>query len=159
MASMKRQIIFRGKRLDNGEWVEGSLIQWGDGGMSIVAQLDTHSGIQHTAYRDTVGQWTGLTDRNGQRIFEGDILRVTEYENLVVMLSLDKTEIGSTPLEDCKYQKRVSFIGEVVFSESCFHVGNTYLSAFHGDQRFSQPIFEIEVVGNVWDNKDLLKTE
>ena len=51
------------------------------------------------------------------------------------------------------------WIGEVKYSESCFYVGDIYLSEFHGDMRFSSPIYEIEVLGNIHDNKELLNKE
>ena len=157
---MKREIKFRGKRLDGEGWAVGSYIE-----------AELNNGIAHeiVPYKrgepvvevapETVGQFTGLKDKNGRDIYDGDILRITEYENMAICLHLSKEEIEIACLEDCKYQQRDSFIGEVVFSESCFFVGDTYLSAFHGDQRFSQPIFEIEVIGNIHDNPELLKTE
>lgn len=69
-----REILFRGKRLDNGEWVEGSLIIWSYGGYSIeIGRLDTP---MESVIPDTVGQYTGLTDNVQQRIFEGDIVSI-----------------------------------------------------------------------------------
>lgn len=72
-----RKIKFRGKRLSTREWVYGSLIQWKDGTMTIITEnKEDHS--EFYVNPDTVGQYTGLKDRSGQDVYEGDLLRTPE---------------------------------------------------------------------------------
>lgn len=139
-----RQIKFRGKRIDNGEWVYGSLIDYRDGDFSITVQH--HVPTYVCVIPETVGQFTGLTDKNGVEIYENDILNGEK--------SISFRNYGSDTWDRNTYV--VS--GKVVFRHGHFEiVGVCDLSEipyYHssGNNHHSEWIEKIdgfEVIGNI----------
>ena len=152
-----REILFRGKRIDNGEWVEGYFIQ--KGSQTFIASYPYFTGKVHETswlefcfggfievIPETVGQYTGLTDKNGKKIFEGDIVR-THYANA----------------------PKAVFVETVVFDSGKFCATSTNegckttAALWDGVPRLaidkSVYMDEVEIIGNIHDNPELLEVE
>ena len=124
-----RHIIFRGKRLDNGEWVYGSLVTFN--GFHVIVDHYTPNGDEVRVIANTVGQYTGLQDKNGKKIFEGDIMSLV-------------TEFGDT------------IIREIRFIDGAFCVIGEQEDDLHG-LSWAVEMCDGIVGGNIHDNPDLLK--
>lgn len=129
---MTREILFRGKRVDNGEWVEGFYACVLDTHYIITGRFDslTNGIINSEAYKvdpSTVGQFTGLTDRNGVKIFEGDIVRYGDTIHRVVFEQRNGT----------------AYFGLVYAACETLPFGHY------------QDLKQIEVIGNIYDNPEL----
>ena len=78
---MMREILFRGKRIDTGEWVYGDLVHsvdFGEDGLFDIIQIWAKDADLPVVYPETIGQYTGFTDMNGVNIFTGDIVEIED---------------------------------------------------------------------------------
>ena len=134
-----REVIFRGKRADNGEWIEGSLlgIDWCDKPSTYSIAPNTPVSVFYSVIPETVGQYTGLTDKNGVRIFEGDIVRYAERR------------LGG---EDVSVAFPVTF-DEGGFCAHHYFLNNWLRNGLGGNTKLE----DIEVIGNIHDNPELLQ--
>ena len=132
-----REIIFRGKRADNGEWVYGSLIterNMFDGNLMTMHIQDIEEPYDDNLIDDeTVGQYTGMTDKNGKKIFAGDII------------STSSKLIGAVEWND-------TFAKYIV----CYNQISGNWFDFEGEDCFSVAL-DCVIIGNIHDNPELLK--
>src|SRR5659263_85784 len=83
---MKREILFRGKDVNTGEWFEGDIItNPNNGAQDCILELKGKPRRFTSIDPETIGQFTGLTDKNGVKIFEGDILTYTDVYSKVLL--------------------------------------------------------------------------
>jgi hypothetical protein len=143
-----REIKFRGKRLDNGEWIYGSLLvsHFKDDKKEryFITQFSGNYTFEHEVDPNTVGQFTGLRDKNGRDIWEGDIFK---EDGSGIVRSVFRVP-GGLAFED----NPVSFGYD--------HRAPVYpYSSIAEMQSVSWLSQCCEVIGNIHDNPELLKTE
>lgn len=153
---MSREILFRAQHIKTGEkvnlkgepapgmWVYGGILQ-GTGDHSIVYSTEPEI-KKWPVYTDTVGQFTGLTDKNGKKIFEGDIVKY-QFDN-----------------DDCPFPNKHTekIIGRIFFSD--FRASFSVTTGKNGSDMLNNDLFQyvqngnrVEVIGNIHDNPELLR--
>lgn len=139
-----REILFRGKT-ESGQWVYGDfahpchIVFTSIGFDEVLNQENVPIVNEELVVPETVGQYTGLTDKNGKKIFEGDIVKFTDrYKSID-----NKEQSGIAKIEflNCKFM----YLG-------CYDRGNpgVWLSLSDSSVKF-------EVIGNIHDNPELLE--
>lgn len=135
---MEDRYLFKAKRLDNGEWEIGSIIALPDGKFEIANKCENPPDsdpmwgkcvITHIVDPSTICQCTGLKDKNGKLIWENDVIRCN-YETSIV-----KWE---------KSEWRIKWIDEAVWRRDL-------------DYWVNESKREVNVVGNIFDNPELLE--
>ena len=131
-----REILFRGKRIEDGQWVEGHyhFANWYLPPSMEIVDITHHilqigRGDSDKVDPETVGQFTVLTDKNGKKIFEGDIVRYMNKETMVVVWNNDSASFA------------------IAYSAINFNYLAT-ISIAH---------IYLEVIGNIHDNPELLE--
>ena len=154
-----REIIFRGKRLDNGEWVYGwpfadtadcSLKKVGkcvcphDGSEYFIVEWvdDFHEYEEREVIPDTVGQYTGLKDKHGKKIFEGDIVKADNG----VQSSISVVKFGE-------------YYPQLFFDMLDICRMGVYLESVKHEDVILFKSRQLVVIGNVHDNPELIKEE
>ena len=142
---MNNRYIFRGERVDNGEWAEGDLMQWSDGTIRICVENGNDENTATTVIPETVGQCTGLTDKNGKLIFEGDVVKSDGY---IFIVKFGKCG-GVANNENYGYMG-FYFDGFDDITNDALRMGLRNDICYFTD---------IEVIGNIHDNPELLEVE
>ena len=155
-----REILFRGKLADNGEWVEGFMYLQH---FPLEFRDDFYIRCYDTDYLvipETVGQFTGLTDRNGKKIFEGDIVRYNTYDDFdcqSVVKFGEYNQDGSAG--EYSASKCIGFYVDVdnfTCPDWCEYGSNCF-SNYLKQQNILEVARYCEVIGNIHDNPELLR--
>lgn len=139
-----REILFRGKTITSKEWIYGDLLQYAGG-----AQIweNTEQGkFNAQIIPETVGQYTGLRDKNSTRIFEGDILKMSFGKDTLYAT----VNFGEYNQPDKILRSHLGFYFDFVNTDNC--------ESFRKDVGYwtGRTFLEIEVIGNIHDNPELL---
>ena len=169
-----REVLFKGKRKDNGEWIESyTVIHFSNNGFYMP---DLHNGaglktnefgnivglisLIYEVIPETVGQYTGLTDKNGKKIFEGDIVKILDTHIGEVVVVSGAFGIGTHlciewGLLECEIEDITG-----CQNSPCFCYNDNFVSLWELMWNYNQEensCFVVEVIGNIHDNPELIK--
>lgn len=130
-----RQIMFRGKCIDNGEWVYGDLLANTPDGKVFIQPTD-YNKPPVIIDKETIGQYTGLQDKDGQKLYEGDIvLKDDIYRRKFHAIMFGKNSIGCC---GCCYDEHIA--------------QGFYLTNYNNDEETFDNLIK---VGNIYDTKEI----
>ena len=168
----KREIWFRGKRKDNGEWIYGvpitdestndAYIITSTTGASLKSEINNMCATGFRIIRNTIGQYTGLKDKNGTRIFEGDVVKL--FDIAIGEIVYGCGTFGISCRQQIDYDYLASEIASVTGCDntSRFCHNDNFVSLWELYSNYNEENSEIsviEVIGNIHDNPELLKGE
>ena len=145
-----REILFRGKRLDNGRWVEG-YAYYNDQVSKIIYAIgvdkESHYCEAHDVFPTTVSEFTGLHDKNGKQIFEGDLLKITStvFGGITEQQTQKREDIALV-----EYDSKTGGYRLKVYNNGKYK----RISKFTKNHLWA---YDAEVIGNKWDNPELLE--
>lgn len=140
---MNREILFRGKRKDNNEWVYGGYMK-NKNGIYITDTEHYHLNASYKNYLvipETIGQYTGLKDKNGKKIFEGDKIKMHYFYE-----TFHPETLGSMEAEN-------EVVGIVQYSHEYGVTLETDDESYSIYQYVQEPSEELEVIGNIYESK------
>lgn len=144
-----REILFKGKRIDGMGWIEGYYANCcypdkeKDKTYHFIVE---YPDMYYEIFTNTLGQYTGLTDKNGKKIYEGDIVKY-QFDN-----------------DDCPFPNKHTekIIGRIFFSD--FRASFSVTAGRNGSASMNNDLFKyvqngnrVEVIGNIYDNPELLE--
>lgn len=148
-----REYLFHGKRVDNGEWVEGYLVY--NKARKQYYIMDDVDSFPVPVHKDSVGQWTGIYDINQRKIFENDIVRTQPYLDRPYSKNRQSKQfIGVVEYYTCHFKNNLNDLHEQIYDAGWKVKVKDYGKYTHGAW---SDFYECEVIGTAFDNADLLE--